>query len=105
MRQFHVLLVSDTGTTTCDGLEYKGKLWLVPKWLDYPQERMSKPARLIRFDCFPLIEMPPGLHEYAVDRPIPKSVLDGESSEGFEILEGDQITFGIRREPPERVGH
>jgi len=82
---------------TVDGISYEGKLWLVPQWFDYPQEQASKPALMVRFDNLPHFENPASCHDYAVNQQVPKVVLDGQTTEGFETLSGTQITFGIRR--------
>jgi hypothetical protein len=45
-----VIGVDDGGISKCDAIEFDGKLWLVPRWLDFPAQGLTKPARLVRFD-------------------------------------------------------
>lgn len=92
-----VLVPSGNDLLTFDAIRYEEKIWLVPMWADYPQEHASKPVLMVRVDNLPLIENPASGHDYAVNRQVPKAVLDGLSTEGFETLSGTQITFGIRR--------
>ena len=95
---FTVAVPSGESVLTVDGISYKNKLWLVPQWLDYPDEKMSKPALMIRIDNFPHFENPSSGHDIALNQQVPLSVLDGKTTEGFETLSGNQITLGIRRD-------
>jgi len=71
--------------TQFDTVKFEGKLWLVTGWQDRKAKQVFMPTRIIRFDHLPY---------QAVDRPdcaydlgelIPKSVIDGETMQGFEI--------------------
>lgn len=95
--QFIVAVPSETDILTVDGISYEGKLWLVPQWIESKSEQISKPLRMVRFDNLPHIENPPSGHDYAVNQQVPKAVLDGQASSGFQTLSGNEITFGIRR--------
>jgi hypothetical protein len=53
---------------------------------------------MVRVDSLPLIESPASGHDFALNQQVPKAVLDGLSTEGFETLSGTQITFGVRRD-------
>lgn len=53
---------------------------------------------MIRFDSLAHTENPPTGHDYKVEQLVPRSVLDGIATEGFEVLSEEQITFGIRDE-------
>ncbi|HEY6095001.1 MAG TPA: hypothetical protein VIU93_08620 [Gallionellaceae bacterium] len=90
-----VLVPCGNELLTFDALRYEDKIWLVPMWADYPQEKASKPVLMVRIDNLSLIENPPSGHDYAVNQQVPKAVVDGLSAEGFETLSGSQITFGI----------
>jgi len=75
---------SDDGNTySIDTIEFEGGLWLVPRWFVTPYPQMYKPARMIRMDTLThnLVgeDLVPGVTVYAIDDPIPKSVLDGTS--------------------------
>jgi len=57
-----------------DTIEYEGKLWLVPKWLESPTEGWRQPAHIICLTTLP--------HEKWGDRfllrcPMPRAVFDG----------------------------
>lgn len=80
------------------GLEYEGKLWLVPDWLVNKAEGLRKPKRLIRIDTLPHSPGHGGV--CLLNLPIPKDVLDGKSLGEYEILEGDEISFAFPYEPP-----
>ena len=72
VRQFKVEVIVGGERATCDGIEWKGKLWLVPHWLDGKATGGTTPARIIRFDSLP--------HDtfrgrYVVNYPIPKDFL------------------------------
>lgn len=96
MKTFIVAVASGNEILTVDGIEHEGKLWLVPIWHDYPAEKASKPALMIRFDNLEHQKTDGLAHDYVVTRQVPRGVLDGKSNEGFDTLSGDQITFGIR---------
>lgn len=38
----------------CDVVDFEGKLWLVPYWLESPSEGVRRPIRIIRIDSLPL---------------------------------------------------
>ena len=106
IKQFKVAVPVDDSIQTVDGVEYEEKLWLVAIWGDYPQEKISKPMRMIRFDRLEFATIQnPTLHHFALARPIPRSVLEGESSEGYEILEGNDIKFGFPLSPHRATFH
>ena len=48
-----LVCLSDGHVGLCDGIEYEGKLWLVPVWRSHPTEPYATPERIIRFDNFP----------------------------------------------------
>lgn len=96
---FVVAVMCENSVLNVDGMLYENKLWLVPKWLDYPLEKMSKPERMIRFDVLPFDQLQENsLHDFLLQEPIPKAVLDGETTDGFEVLLAENITFGIQTE-------
>jgi len=81
---FKTAVPSDNGTIhTVDTIEYEGKLWLVPQWLDKPKEGLSRPARIIRMDSLPHVTGF-GVHQFVLTNYMPKGVLDGEILSGLE---------------------
>lgn len=106
IKQFKVAVAVENTVQTIDGLEFDGKLWLVSMWGDYPKEKISKPMRMIRFDLLEHSALQnPNPHHFVLTHPIPKAVLDGQSSDGYEILEGNQITFGFPFSPHNTTFH
>jgi hypothetical protein len=88
LNKFSVLIVSGPNVLTSDGIAHEGKLWIVPKWLVF-EDGTTRPEIMIRFDNLQHQNRSLGLREYTINDPIPKSVLDGSPSEGFEILSGN----------------
>lgn len=96
LRRFTVQLATDGSFAECDGIEYDGKLWLVPEWDEFIDDGMERPARMIRFDH---VQHEHGLwgHEYLVNRALPPGVLRGIVRDpGYEILVGDEIPFVLQ---------
>lgn len=76
-----------------DTVRYRGKLWLVPKWLEYPAERCSRPERMVRIDHLAVqaLDRSKGFPaDFQLGVPIPTAVLRGPIGEGtfpeYEIL-------------------
>ncbi len=106
IKQFKVAVIVGNIVQTIDGLEYEEKLWLVSQWADNLQEKISRPMRMIRFDLLEFSSIQhPNPHHFALTRPIPIGVLPGESNEGHEILEGNNIPFGFPFSPHGTVFH
>ncbi len=102
MKILKVMVMGLEGGTIskCDAIEYEGKLWLVPRWLDIPAKGVTKPARLVRFDSLPHQAMPPGFGDYCVNVPIPKELFEDHTPKkaipGFEFLELPEISFPMK---------
>ncbi len=102
MNIFAVAVPSGSTIQTVDGISYDGELWLIPQWFDYPKENASKPAIMIRFDNLQHQKTEGSVHDYVINNQIPPGVLDGTIGKGFEILKGNEITFGLSMQ---RVEH
>ena len=50
---------------TCDGIEFDGKLWVVPGWLYHDTKAHAIPERMIRFDNQPYQKIDNGEVQYA----------------------------------------
>lgn len=103
MRIFHTLLAigNDGYVYLMDTIEYEGRMWLVPAWLESLATGERKPERMIRLDNLPHQRIDPQdspvdppMHFRLVD-PIPKSVLEGRVPAGLEsvyvLLEAPKI--------------
>ncbi len=84
-----VMLADKPEMVIADTIEFEGKLWLVPKWLEYPEERCSRPERMVRIDQFDHQEMKGWAAQVLLRTPIPTVVLRGaigaQMPAGFEI--------------------
>ena len=91
--------VDDTiGTMTA--IEYQGKLWLVPAWLESRSLKISKPERMIRFDNLHHLKTPNDETQFFVSEQLTVSLVDGETTEGFEVLVEPDIEFPFRGDEP-----
>jgi hypothetical protein len=96
--------VEDGGISKCDAIEFDGKLWLVPRWLDFPAQGLTKPARLVRFDTLLHQETPsspsPQEADYVLNQPIPGELLEIRTPKqpilGFEFLELPEVSFPLK---------
>ena len=82
-RIYQALVGNDTDGTMAavDVIKHEGKLWLVPHWLELPKDKVSRPARIIRFDNQQHQHVPQAMNqgwpEYMLNTPVPKRLLDG----------------------------
>lgn len=80
-----------------DTIEYQGKFWLVPMWLESPSEGISMPARIVSLETLQhqkLLRSPTG--DFCVNQPISKDVLDGLKTEaGYVVIEKPNIRILI----------
>lgn len=71
--------LDDGGMSYCDGVEYEDIIWLVPKWLDFPEAGFRRPERMIRLDQFEhQLFPPPSPIDIAVNEPVPLALYAGE---------------------------
>lgn len=85
---YKVIVMMENGTmATCAGIEHEGAVWLVPKWLPFPDEGYTKPERMIRLDQFRHQRLDPPATgpgpmkgaDYIVNDQLPTWLLDGSS--------------------------
>jgi hypothetical protein len=84
---------NNTSIFECDAIEFEGKFWLVPNWLEDGFGSVKTPKRII---CLSKLDHSVSSLSYAdflVKVPIPKNVLDGR------ITEHDKETFLILEYP------
>ena len=102
----HAILVEENGEqslNTVDTIEYQGKTWFVPEWLDNPEEGWSTPARLVRvLHGVTVMPSQPG-HKAQTSYPIPRCVFEGriptQSKDKFDVVENP----GIRLHGPKGI--
>lgn len=95
MKILKTLVPADDGLFVYDTIEYEGKLWLVPEWIDgIPTKGYSKPARIICLTVLPHSQGAAGA-DYALNNPIPKSVWQGhvppELKNMYVVIENPDI--------------
>jgi hypothetical protein len=84
-----VISENDDGTggsvSSMDVIEHKDYFWLVPEWLDYTSQGVSKPVRIVSLKTIPH-EKSVGDPGFVVSGPVPKSVFEGQIPPGQEQL-------------------
>lgn len=93
LRRFVAHVAADGALMLCDGLEWEGKLWLVPSWDDFG-DGYTRPSHMIRFDHLPHQLGVQGA-DYLVNGLLPPGLLGGAPASGYEILAGDEIPFVV----------
>lgn len=71
--------LEDGSLSECDTIEYRGKLWLVPEWLEVPSRQKTIPTRIIGMDRALFLKPPPAYPvDFLLSCPMPKCVFDGQ---------------------------
>jgi hypothetical protein len=83
-----------------DAIEYQGKLWLVPHWLDMPAQGVTMPARIVRFDNLRYDDVrSTNLGDFVVTMSMPKELFETQSPKqpitGYEYLELPEIRIPL----------
>ncbi len=78
-----------------DTIKHEGGLWLVPIWIDNKTTGLSKPGRRIRIDKLRHQKSSGETHDFVLNGPIPKGVIDGsippESAIGFDVVDDPDL--------------
>ena len=95
-RIFKTFVGTDRGEIlTVDTIEHQGALWLVPYWLEAPDEGWQAPQRIIRLDVLQHQKSAGKNVDYILNGPIPTAVLDGnatpEQLKLFVVIESPAI--------------
>lgn len=69
------VIEGESAFRSMDTIQYEGKMWLVPEWLDIEK---TKPARIILLDVLPHQKTLFAVNDFALNDPIPKAVLNGK---------------------------
>jgi hypothetical protein len=90
-------------------IEYEGKLWLVPEWLEGPTAGTRCPARIICTDGLSLTKAASGSPaDFVLAMPLNKDILEGRKvSQNPSVIERPDIYLRVdqdflRRNPKER---
>lgn len=82
-----------------DTIDHNSKLWLVPGWVQSPDGRWKKPARLIRIDNRSWTK-DSELH-YSLKEKLPSHLFNPESDDwhnikGYEVIDRPQIVLPLQ---------
>jgi hypothetical protein len=95
-----LIAITDESTIfQADTVEYQGKLWLVPEWLEAPTEGWKKPRRIIRLDGLEYQRLEAGdpRGNFVLKWPIPRAVIEGRdqnaANNGYVVVE---LPLGIQ---------
>ena len=81
-----VSFIGEINRYKVDTIEYEGKMWLVPVWLDSETEDISMPARIICLDNLPYQKIQEGTdYHFVLNCPIPRSIVGGKNQNYKEI--------------------
>jgi hypothetical protein len=59
-----------------DTIEYEGKFWLVPEWIEDPDTQCSRPLRIVPLDLWPH-QKTPALGGFVINVPISRALFEG----------------------------
>lgn len=84
---------------TCDTIQYEGKMWLVPQWIDTLGTGKSMPVRIIQLDVLPHQKSSFAGHDFVLTYPIPKAVfsegrIPSGSKDKYIVIEKPHIYQG-----------
>jgi hypothetical protein len=98
MRKFKVRASAGGMLVVLDGIEWQGKLWIVPNWLDSLSQGVTMPARIIRFDNL-MHSDARGTGNYVLTASIPKELLEVKTPQqdivGYEYIELPDIQIAL----------
>ncbi|HEY5379911.1 MAG TPA: hypothetical protein VIJ78_10300, partial [Pseudolabrys sp.] len=100
MKIFKATVIVGGAIHKSDAIEYEGKLWLVPHWLDMPAQGVTMPARIIRFDNRQYSDVRgTNLGDFVVNDSMPKELFDHQTPRqpiaGYEYLEMPEIRIPL----------
>jgi hypothetical protein len=94
-RVFKTFISDGRSVFLMDTIEFQGKLWLVPVWLESPTEGWKTPERIICLENLPVRDLrnTSQFADFAVQAPIVMDVFDGKSNPVYIVLEHPPIRF------------
>lgn len=99
IRKAMVMINDANSTSICemDVIEYDGKFWLVPEWLDNPIQKVTKPMRMVSLETIRHSRMRGAKQEFVVEFPVPKYVFEGRipsaEADKYVVIEGPELLF------------
>ena len=78
-----------------DVIDYEGKFWLVPQWIDMPAQKSTTPLRIVSLETMKYHHLPGRKPEFVVQNPVPRYVFDGqipsEKAAEYIVIESPDI--------------
>ena len=92
MTIFSARVAVDGALMNVDAIEWDGKLWLAPNWLDTPDGKWTMPTRIIRFDTLAHSDLRgKSAIDFVLQDSMPKELFGDRTPQppiaGFEYLE------------------
>ena len=102
IRQTLISFEGENDIFQIDTIEYDGKWWLVPHWLEAPSEGWKTPARIILLDSLDHQAAPADFEaDFVLKSPMPRDVFEGripKKSKGeFVVIERPDVKIPIPR--------
>ena len=79
----------------CDAILLENHVWLVGKWLENKELKISKPIRIIRLPESDIEASQLDQYHFLLLKPIPQSVLDGRATHGYEVRESPDLMVSM----------
>lgn len=100
MKIYKATVIFGGGLHKTDAIEFEGKLWLVPHWLDMPAQGVTMPGRIVRFDNLQYSDVRgTNLGDFVVNMSMPKELFAPESPKqpiaGYEYRELPEIRIPL----------
>jgi len=92
-----VPIVGSSKVFLMDTICWQEQYWLVPVWIEHPDEEKMQPERIILLDSLLHEKTDDPLIDFVLRKPIPKDVLDGLDplQTAFPIVEVPEIFLDI----------
>lgn len=101
IKAFNVTVISGDGWFVFPAIELEGKLWFAPKSSPSPDRSTLKLDILVRFDNLKHGPAPgSGGAMHAIFDVLPRTVLEGHATEGFEFLVTPDLVVQRPEDPP-----
>lgn len=98
-----VIVNDEQSLLQLDVVRWRGRLWIVPAWVDDSDGGFERPCRLICLDSLNYREHTDRPYRYSLVSPIPRTVLDGAHPApqflGFEVVETSDYPMPLRARP------
>jgi hypothetical protein len=105
-KTYKVIVIFEDGVPgACGAIDFEGAIWLVPKWLPFPNEGYTKPERMIRLDQFQNQKFDPPAKgpgpfagaDFGINGPLPKMLFFGELTQQLKskyvVLDRPDVKF------------